>query len=773
MLSLKSKPHILFVHYKWHAANPDYGLSASQHILEGSLESSGLASCDTFYLDEFFLKYHRAGDYELLSLCSKIKPDLIHLGWANDFPHNLKLQTLDILSHKMNIPIVVVWGDLVWDLFIRISETLLPYVRLNIVLDSASFFPKVSRPEKYLLLWGPMDMRIFSKPIKIRDIPVCFMGSEEKTGRKEKIDALTRADIGFYYGGGQFNERSVSIEEYITIYKRSKIVVNFSANPTGFFQVTGRVFEATLAGAMLLEEDNMETSRLLTPMVDYVPYDGVKDLIDKAKYYLEHEDERAVIAENGCRKVIMNYNSTLYWKSIFDRVFGGCWENNYAYFPALTDKLISPVTPDADDKDSEISFKGEDDLSIIILTSNRPKSLINVLRYYGHVGFKGCICIGDSSDNQYAEEVKNAIQALESRPNIIYRHFPKPPYMTEGMIIKELIELSTASYVVFSGDDDFLIPRSLQECVIFLKDHADYSAAHGLQVELYINKNGQTDYASYVRQPLGELEKASERWLNYMGSTDSTQYYVHRKETLQRMYSNLRSVPVPYLGSELLPCGLTFILGKVKQLECLTAVFRADDRRPFRFSRDMTSLFDVSFHPDWSNAVQSFKNIIIDALIQQDNINGNEAYEIFDRACWRNMKSFFGWQYRKLYADSPVGQLRIAFPGENVYTLITYPGWSTSIRSTRDHAIQSMVQNNQYGGDIGKAREMFDRELWHSLLTLLNDQYQKKYGEDYHEQPEDDIRDFVYKKSLSLENLLNPSSPFYKDFKLIYEIMLD
>ncbi len=43
------------------------------------------------------------------------------------------------------------------------------------------------------------------------------------------------------------------------------------------------------------------------PGVDYVYYESKSDLIDKVGYYLEHEDERKVIAQNGYKKVLQNH----------------------------------------------------------------------------------------------------------------------------------------------------------------------------------------------------------------------------------------------------------------------------------------------------------------------------------------------------------------------------------------------------------------------------------------------------------------------------------
>ena len=92
-----------------------------------------------------------------------------------------------------------------------------------------------------------------------------------------------------------------------------------------------------LCGAMLLEEDNRETRRLFEPIVDYVPYTGIENLISKAQHYLEHENERKAIAESGCRKVTTIYNNVIFWKKIFSHVFGDQWESVPRFSPNLSD----------------------------------------------------------------------------------------------------------------------------------------------------------------------------------------------------------------------------------------------------------------------------------------------------------------------------------------------------------------------------------------------------------------------------------------------------
>ncbi len=427
------------------------------------------------------------------------------------------------------------------------------------------------------------------------------------------------------------------------------------------------------------------------------------------------------------------------------------------------------------DKNSEVSLNGQNKkISIITPSLNRSEFLIRALRYYIKTGFKGYICIGDSSDTYHAEKTNDFIKTVKDQLNIIYQYFPKT--VDVGLVFKELVFGAPTPYSVYAGDDDLLIPRSLEKCAQFLEGHPEYIAAHGLRIAYKLKTGGefgQIDHIRYARQHIWESDKASERWAGYVRDAASTQYYVHRKETWQRMYRDINSVPDRYLGPEFLPCSLTAISGKVKQLDCLATVFQIQykDNKPFGW--DTTSLFDLATHPNWSVSVQGLRKSIVEALMEQDGISEKEANEIFDREFWWHVKSFFAWQYQKKYGNLQPGHAELAFnianSCESVYALITYPNWSQFILSTRDNTIKVLAERK--GVDVNKARDIFDRELWFYLLAHLNRQYQEKYGI---EQPRTDVGHnpaYDYNKLLSLEMLLNPSSPFHKDFMPVYEII--
>ena len=69
-----------------------------------------------------------------------------------------------------------------------------------------------------------------------------------------------------------------------------------------------------------MESENPQTRCYFTPMQDYVSFDSKNDLVDKIRYYLEHEDERAEIAARGELKVRQYYNHIEFWKRVMNKL---------------------------------------------------------------------------------------------------------------------------------------------------------------------------------------------------------------------------------------------------------------------------------------------------------------------------------------------------------------------------------------------------------------------------------------------------------------------
>jgi glycosyltransferase domain-containing protein len=280
----------------------------------------------------------------------------------------------------------------------------------------------------------------------------------------------------------------------------------------------------------------------------------------------------------------------------------------------------------------------DDAVSIMIPTMNRSEFIARSLKYYSKAGFKGQILIGDSSNETHSTLIHKHILNFQNSLNIVYRYYPNPPFFNDAVCLKELINLAQTPFLVYSGDDDLLIPKSLSKSAEFLFDHNDYSAAHGHFVVFVLRAQGAIGQIVETYHTPGHnihSQIACERWKGYIRQAVSTQYYVHRKATWQYMYADLEHVPIRYLGPEVLPCSLSVIAGKVIELDILSTLFQVNYDKPFGWGTH--SLYSLSLDPNWSNAVSGLRNVIVRELVSHDNIPLEEAQKCFDKEWWRHI----------------------------------------------------------------------------------------------------------------------------------------
>lgn len=91
------------------------------------------------------------------------------------------------------------------------------------------------------------------------------------------------------------------------IYQTSKINLNITVKNI-HHGVPLRVFDILSVGGFCISNYQVGIDELFEIGTDLVVYDDYEDLINKVAYYLEHEDERLQIAENG-RKKVMKYHT--------------------------------------------------------------------------------------------------------------------------------------------------------------------------------------------------------------------------------------------------------------------------------------------------------------------------------------------------------------------------------------------------------------------------------------------------------------------------------
>lgn len=104
------------------------------------------------------------------------------------------------------------------------------------------------------------------------------------------------------------------------VFNRSKINLNFTIRNirTG---IPLRVWDILGAGGFLLTNYQPELTSFFENGKDIVFYDSIEDMVNKARYYLEHEDERKKIAQSGHEKVKKYHSYDIRIEEIFSKSF--------------------------------------------------------------------------------------------------------------------------------------------------------------------------------------------------------------------------------------------------------------------------------------------------------------------------------------------------------------------------------------------------------------------------------------------------------------------
>lgn len=299
-------------------------------------------------------------------------------------------------------------------------------------------------------------------------------------------------------------------------------------------------------------------------------------------------------------------------------------------------------------------------LTIMIPTMNRSDFLIRLLNYYADTGYKHWISIGDSSNSEDVEKTKNAIKYIGSKLKIIYNEFPG---LNDAECMQQIVKTVSTPYVVFVADDDFLVPNGLEKCISFLENNQDYNSAHGIANKF--NLESDAPYGKFVNSynyilPSIEAETASQRILDYLNNYSVALFCVHRIESWKDMYSDITP---RHFAAEMLPCCLSVIHGKVKQLDCFY-LMRQDHIK--RFEQPDKKKWMNS--PDWDVSYNYFIDRLAKELSLQDGITLKKSRNIIEKAF-------------KLYLDSWTKSMIYARIGKAVRYI---PGMSRVITKLKE-----------------------------------------------------------------------------------------
>ncbi len=292
-------------------------------------------------------------------------------------------------------------------------------------------------------------------------------------------------------------------------------------------------------------------------------------------------------------------------------------------------------------------YKSEQNLKvgIIIPTMNRSGFIIRQLRYYATVKCPHTIYIGDSSNQEHSDKIKNAVNGFNNQIKIVYKNIPS---LNDREAICYLLSLVKESYACFSGDDDYQIPGSLTKCAQFLENNPDYATASGYAVSFRLEKHGvhgELDRLADYPRPHMEANTAHERIIEYFEKSYVPLFSVNRTRQMLKNFEKMGEVKDKSFGSEIIPCALSIIAGKSMTLDCLGFV-----RQIHNNHYELPNIFDWITSQEWHSSYDFFEKILSENISKKDNISIENAVKITKQAFWAYLNKYLTKDYQDKYA---------------------------------------------------------------------------------------------------------------------------
>lgn len=309
----------LFVIEKYCDSNPAHGPTNSEHLLVGSLLSTGLVNdVKRFYYDEMEKISSKDGmERLLLETCRVYRPDLVvftPMGGPLGHRFNLTAETVKKLGK-----VFMIRFDAKPNTRRELVQDQLPHVGL---LGSTKAYRLCKDLPGVQMFIGTADPDFFFRMTIRKTIDVSFLGSMDDSRwplRREYTDFLKASGVEVVTTGGQRGER-LEVSDYASLMNRSKICLNFCRDAAGFTNLKSRVFEVTACGSMLMEDWNGDTAELFKLGEEFVVFNSKEDLLRKVLYYLRNEDEREQIAYRGWRKTTTIYSAHNQWAYVMEKM---------------------------------------------------------------------------------------------------------------------------------------------------------------------------------------------------------------------------------------------------------------------------------------------------------------------------------------------------------------------------------------------------------------------------------------------------------------------
>jgi spore maturation protein CgeB len=326
---------ILYIAMRHEYGDPSRGLSFDEVNFRSSLEGMGheLTAFD------FMERASRDGVArmrgDLVRLAAELKPDLAFFSLFTD---QLDADTVEAVGEAGACPTVNWFADDHWR-FEDFTRHMAPAFDLAVTTDPDSL-------EKYRLLSGTRvhlsqwacNPHSYAKVISERKHDVTFVG-QPHGDRRQAVATLEKSGFPVECWGFGWPAGPIDHDEMVGVFASSRINLNLSnsSEVPGLKarlrrllhfhppaprppQIKGRNFEVPGCGGFLLTERVPHLERYFELDREVAVFDGIDDLVDKVRYWLEHDEDRQQVAEACYRRVISEHTYDHRFAAIFDEL---------------------------------------------------------------------------------------------------------------------------------------------------------------------------------------------------------------------------------------------------------------------------------------------------------------------------------------------------------------------------------------------------------------------------------------------------------------------
>ena len=324
---------ILYVAMTHDYGDPDRGLSFEETNFRSSLEGMGH---DVTAFD-FLARAKRDGKpqmrRDLIALAAELKPDVAFFCLFTD---ELDVATIEGVRREGSCPTVNWFADDHWR-FEDFSRHIAPAFDLPVTTDQDSLprYAAAGIARVHLSQWA-CNRYAYRKVTDELEHGVTFVGQPHGT-RPEVVERLRAAGHDVECWGHGWPAGRVDHEGMVRIFSASRVNLNLSNSSTppntlrvrvGRMlgrgpkgprpaQIKGRNFEVPGCGGFILTERVPHLERYFELDREVGVYDGEDDLLERVGYWLDHEDDRARVAQAGYERVLAEHTYDHRFTAIF------------------------------------------------------------------------------------------------------------------------------------------------------------------------------------------------------------------------------------------------------------------------------------------------------------------------------------------------------------------------------------------------------------------------------------------------------------------------